>query len=206
MKQRTTRSLLAAVLATACVVSASAALAASGETPADGADSIAGFLSDLTPATRSADSFAAVRTADGTVCFGEVNDLTEDPGLARILSPDSEVASSDGEMQAALLRSTEEDAGIQPRTNGDLAAGNYFAYDRQYLRAGQQVTISISYTPTSAQMQIGLLNTSSSTIYTTVSGGSGSTTLELLQDGYYYIYVGNPSSSSVDFNVTYVVT
>ncbi len=54
-------------------------------------------------------------------------------------------------------------------------------------------------------MQIGLKDSNGTVYYTTVTGGSGSATISMNKNGTYSIYVGNPSSVSVNFDVSYIL-
>ena len=95
--------------------------------------------------------------------------------------------------------------GIDPESSGELAAGKSWSYDAQFMSKGQKITISVDYTPTSSNMQIGSKDSNGTVYYTTVTGGSGSATFSINKAGSYSIYVGNPSSVSVDFDVSYIL-
>lgn len=95
--------------------------------------------------------------------------------------------------------------GIDPESSGELAAGKSWSYDAQSMSKGQKITISVDYTPTSSNMQIGLKDSNGTVYYTTVTGGSGSATFSINKTGTYSIYVGNPSSVSVNFDVSYIL-
>lgn len=98
-----------------------------------------------------------------------------------------------------------ENAIITPMANGDLAPGKSLSYDKQYIAKGQKVTITAEWTPTGSDIKIGLKSADDTITAKTVSGGSGSVAYQINTSGYYYIYIGNPSSSSVKFYVSYVV-
>lgn len=95
--------------------------------------------------------------------------------------------------------------GIDPEASGELAAGKSWSYDAQSMSKGQKITISVDYTPTSSNVQIGLKDSNGTVYYTTVTGGSGSATFSINKNGTYSIYVGNPSSVSVNFDVSYLL-
>ena len=107
---------------------------------------------------------------------------------------------------ADYVPSTEShEDGIAPESSGELAAGKSWSYDAQFMSKGQKITISVDYTPTSSNMQIGLKDSNGTVYYTTVTGGSGSATFSINKTGTYSIYVGNPSSVSVNFDVSYIL-
>ena len=107
---------------------------------------------------------------------------------------------------ADYVPSTEShEDGIAPESSGELAAGKSWSYDAQFMSKGQKITISVDYTPTSSNMQIGSKDSNGTVYYTTVTGGSGSATFSINKAGSYSIYVGNPSSVSVDFDVSYIL-
>jgi len=94
---------------------------------------------------------------------------------------------------------------ITPFANGDLGAGKSYSYNKQYLAKGKKVTINAEWTPTESDIRIGLKSSSGTVTAKTVSDGVGNVTYEIQVSGDYYIYVGNPSSSSVNFDISYIV-
>lgn len=96
--------------------------------------------------------------------------------------------------------------GIMPLASGELSAGKGYTYGSVSISAGQKITISGSYTPTNAKLQVGYVNSSGTVTYVTLTGGSGSHTFSVSKTGTYQIYVGNPSSYDVEFDVSYIVT
>lgn len=101
---------------------------------------------------------------------------------------------------------TGEDLGIQPRARGSLASKKGYTYDSQSLYEGETITINATWTPTSSSMRLGLKNEGNGVItYKTVTGGSGSASFDVVTSGTYSIYVYNPSSTDVDFVVSYII-
>ena len=96
--------------------------------------------------------------------------------------------------------------GIMPLAKGELSAGKGYTYGSVSISAGQKITISGSYTPTNAKLRVGYVNSSGTVTYVTLTGGSGSHTFSVNKTGTYQIYVGNPSSYDVEFDVSYIVT
>jgi hypothetical protein len=94
---------------------------------------------------------------------------------------------------------------VEPFANGDLAAGKSYSYDYQSLSKGQTVTINADWTPTGSNVNIGLKSSNGTVTSKTVTGGSGEVTYTINSTGYYYIYIGNPSSAGVKFTVSYIV-
>lgn len=104
-----------------------------------------------------------------------------------------------------LLSFDRENGIVTPMANGSLAPGASYSFDKQYIAKGQKVTINAEWTPTSSNMKIGLKSDGGTITANTVSGGSGSAAYQINTSGYYYIYIGNPSSSSVNFYISYIV-
>lgn len=107
------------------------------------------------------------------------------------------------EDNSIILKS--ESIGITPMFLGELGVGKAFYYDKQYLTKGQKVTIYAEWTPTASNVNIGIKSTSGTVTAKTVSNGESSVTYEILTSGDYYIYIGNPSKSSVKFDISYAV-
>lgn len=62
-----------------------------------------------------------------------------------------------------------------PYASGNLSGGKGYAFDSQDLTKGQKVTVNANWTPTSANVQIGLIdNNTGYGLVKTVSNGSGS--------------------------------
>lgn len=94
---------------------------------------------------------------------------------------------------------------ITPMASGDLAAGKSYSYDYQYIAKDQKVTINAEWTPAESDIRIGLKSSNGTITAKTVSDGEGGVTYKIQSGGYYYIYIGNPSGSDVDFHVSYIV-
>ena len=93
-----------------------------------------------------------------------------------------------------------------PLAKGELGSGQGYAYGSVTISAGQKLTISGTYTPTDATMQVGYVNSSGTVTYVTFTGGSGSHTFTVSKSGTYQIYLYNPSSYDLEFNVSYILT
>ena len=55
--------------------------------------------------------------------------------------------------------------GIMPLAKGELSAGKGYTYGSVSISAGQKITISGSYTPTNAKLQVGYVNSSGTVTY-----------------------------------------
>ena len=95
--------------------------------------------------------------------------------------------------------------GIMPLAKGELSAGKGYTYGSVSISAGQKITISGSYTPTNAKLQVGYVNSSGTVTYVTLTGVSGSHTFSVNKTGPYQIAEGNLSSYDVTFDVCYIV-
>lgn len=90
--------------------------------------------------------------------------------------------------------------------SGNLNPGKGYTFDRQTMGRGSQVTIYAAWTSPDSDLLVGLLSLSTNTIYyETLTGGEGSATLQVNTTEEYAIYVGNPSPSAVQFEVSYIV-
>ena len=58
--------------------------------------------------------------------------------------------------------------GIMPLAKGELSAGKGYTYGSVSISAGQKITISGSYTPTNAKLQVGYANSSGTVTYVMV--------------------------------------
>ncbi len=74
-------------------------------------------------------------------------------------------------------------------------------YGPYWYNAGDRVTVSVSWTPGSSPLRIGLTSQQSGIFYgCEVSGGGGSCTARVLQGGWYYPTVWNVGSSTVSYS------
>ena len=159
--------------------------------------------------------FALMIVSFGTVyayAAGSVPIITEETDIlyadAATLVDGNEAIVAEEETQVDFVGDSSAFTNIpigQLRASGDLAAGSSYSYDYQYLAQGQKVTINATWTPTGSNIQIGLKSSGGTVTAKTVSGGSGSVTYTINSSGYYYIYIGNPSLSSVKFSISYIV-
>lgn len=111
---------------------------------------------------------------------------------------------SDSEVPAVELSPSSADEAI-PFGVGSLAPGGSYSIDPQRMTAGQRITVNVNYTPTTANLRIGIKNNTTNQTYTRlVSGGSGAAPITIPTTGTYSIYVANPSTTvSVRFSVSY---
>lgn len=126
--------------------------------------------------------------------------LPADNGLT---SPRPEVSISDAPADSIAQPGTGEV--VEPLTAGSLSPGASTTFDTQTIGAGSVVTIAATWTPTSSNLNVGLYSSSGTFYYQTLSEGSGSASFRVNTTGTYAIYVGNPSPSTVRFNVNYVI-
>lgn len=101
------------------------------------------------------------------------------------------------------------DDGISPYAFGGLGAGSYTYLSAGTIRlhAGQRVSITGTYTPTTAPLRVGIKNaaTNQLTVLTVRDGNDCYRTVTVPTDGNYYVYVYNAYSGRVDFNLSYAV-
>ena len=92
-----------------------------------------------------------------------------------------------------------------PLGTGSLAPGQAIAIDPQTLNVGQKISVYVTYTPTTTNLQIGVKNMTMNQTYTSlISGGSGAKTITIPITGTYRIYVANPSTTAtVHVHVSY---
>ena len=73
-----------------------------------------------------------------------------------------------------------------------------YAFDSQDLTKGQKVTVNAKWTPTSANVQIGLIdNNTGYGLVKTVSNGSGSASFEITGDANFSIFIPNIMLESI---------
>ena len=103
-----------------------------------------------------------------------------------------------------LIRSEVPDSLVlySSRTSGSLdvtisAKTTVSAGESFFLEAGETVTINCSYSPASASMDFGLLDSNGSFHYLNATGGSIYKTIQVSQRGSYTLAIRNNSSSSV---------
>ena len=103
----------------------------------------------------------------------------------------------------------DDDNGISPYDYGGLGARSftYLTDGTIYLRAGQRVSITGTYSPTRAPLDVGIKNaaTGDLTVYTVRNGADCYKTVTVPISGNYYVYVYNNYSSSVNYNLSYSV-
>lgn len=142
-----------------------------------------------------------------------VNVLEKQAGAVVVGSADmAELSSIDDVTATNALRAggtVEQSADYVPGgntpTKGNLAAGRTLTYRMLPMTKRQTVTISIEYTSASSEMRVGLKDSSGVVDYESVSDGSGTAAFEIAKDGVYSIYVENPSSVSIYFDVSYLL-
>ncbi|WP_169729996.1 M56 family metallopeptidase [Thermicanus aegyptius] len=134
--------------------------------------------------------------------------LNESSGDHRFLSalPENGLNSPNPAVTTTKMTASVQPSGIEPLGTGNLSPGKGYTFDRQTIGKGSQVTINASWTPTTSDLQVGLLSQSTNTIYyATLTGGEDSATLQVNTTEEYSIYVGNPSQSTVQFDVSYII-
>jgi beta-lactamase regulating signal transducer with metallopeptidase domain len=93
-----------------------------------------------------------------------------------------------------------------PKASGSLNPGDSITYDKQTIGEGAVVELHASWTPTGANLNVGIYVYATNTVYcANLSGGSGVVEVHISTTGDYAIYVGNPSQSVVHFNLYYLV-
>lgn len=163
-----------------------------GEGDARIVESANGFM-DLSTMKLSTESIDSAKIIESTTGFADLSQFN--------LSTDT----ADG--MAFYAGTVTAKAGeAVPYASGSLSSGKGYAFDAQDLVKGQKVTIDATWTPTSAKVQIGLINNKTGYgLVKTVTNGSGSVSFEITGDSNFSIFIGNASSSSIHFDVSYIV-
>ena len=134
--------------------------------------------------------------------------LRESSGDPRYWSalPENGLNKPDPAIETANRTSSVPPSDTEPLARGNLNPGKGYTFDRQTMGKGSQVTIFATWTSPDSELLVGLLSLTTNTIYyDTLSGGAGSATLQVNTADEYAIYVGNPSPSAVQFDVSYIV-
>ena len=134
--------------------------------------------------------------------------LRESSGDLRFWStlPENGLNKSDPAVETANGTSPVPPSDMEALSSGNLNPGKGYTFDRQTMGKGSQVTIYASWTSPDSDLLVGLLSLSTNTIYyDTLTGGEGSATFQVNTTEEYAIYVGNPSPSAVQFDVSYIV-
>lgn len=131
--------------------------------------------------------------------------LAADTGLSVLKNRERDDPAPAGENDTP----NEGDNGITPYAFGGIPSGSY-AYLTDgtiYLRAGQRVSITGTYTPVTAPLSVGIKNaaTGQLTVLTVRNGADCYKTVTVPTNGNYYVYVGNISSDRVTYNLAYAV-
>jgi uncharacterized membrane protein len=120
--------------------------------------------------------------------------------------PENGLNNPDPAVETANRTSSVPPSDMETLSSGNLNPGKGYTFDRQTIGKGSQVTIYASWTSPDSDLLIGLLSLSTNTIYyDTLTGGEGSATFQVNTTEEYAIYVGNPSPSPVQFDVSYIV-
>ena len=133
------------------------------------------------------------------------SEMTDNVGAKNVFTADG-AAASGSEMTGNIDDLLPSDWDAMPLAKGELGSGQGYAYGSVTISAGQKLTISGTYPPTDATMQVGYVNSSGTVTYVTFTGGSGSHTFTVSKSGTYQIYLYNPSSYDLEFNVSYILT
>jgi len=134
--------------------------------------------------------------------------LRESYGDTRYWSalPENGLNSPDPAVETANRTSSVPPGDIEPLTRGNLNPGKGYTFDRQTMGKGSQVTIYATWTSPDSDLLVGLLSLSTNAVYyDTLKGGEGSVTLQVNTTDEYAIYVGNPSPSALQFDVSFIV-
>lgn len=103
----------------------------------------------------------------------------------------------------------DDNNGISPYAYGGLGARShaYLSDGTIRLRAGQRVSITGTYSPTTAPLQVGIKNAATNrlTVLTVRNGNDCYKTVTVPADGNYYVYVYNNYSERVEYNLSYSV-
>jgi len=156
--------------------------------------------SDLVPTLRSHSTVNGLGSSDAISILesSETQFLAATPHNG-LQSPNPAVSESNAASAAQL-------SDVEPLATGNLSPGKAYTFDKQKIGKGSIVTINASWTPTDADLQVGLLSHASNTVYyVKLSGGEGSAPLQVNTTGEYSIYVGNPSDSTIKFDVSYII-
>jgi beta-lactamase regulating signal transducer with metallopeptidase domain len=93
-----------------------------------------------------------------------------------------------------------------PKASGSLNPGDSIKFDKQTIGAGSVVELHVSWTPTVANLNVGIYVYATNTVYcVNFSGGSGLSEVHISSTGDYAIYVGNLSQSVVHFSLYYLI-
>jgi beta-lactamase regulating signal transducer with metallopeptidase domain len=93
-----------------------------------------------------------------------------------------------------------------PKASGSLNPGDSLIFNKLTIGSGNTITLYANWTPTGADLNVGIYVYATSTVYCTpLSGGSGTIAFYISQTGDYAIYVGNPSQSIISYSLHYLV-
>jgi len=83
--------------------------------------------------------------------------------------------------------------------SGTLAQWERDCYGPWYFSSGEDVTVSISWTPTSSSVDVGLLDSAGNFYYVTCTGGACSHTFHIVQGGNYHVCIRNRGPSTINY-------
>ncbi len=138
----------------------------------------------------------------------DVISLLDHPGDRRFLlaAPPNGLQTSDPAVSVANVAPAAQVTDKEPLTIGSLSPGRAYTFGSPSIGKGSQVTIHAFWSPADSSLEIGLLSHSSNRIYyATLSGGEGSATLQVDSPGEYSFYAGNSSSSTVQFDLSFII-
>ncbi len=97
---------------------------------------------------------------------------------------------------------TTQDAGILTtyQIGGSLAVDKADLYGPWYFTNGKEVSVSLSWTPTSSSIRIGLQDSSGIIHYVTRSGGSGTVNFTVNEADNYHIVIWNIGPNAINYN------
>lgn len=113
-------------------------------------------------------------------------------------------ASADDFTAATVAESTDTNF-VMPRasTTKTLAGNTGVAFGSKYYAAGSSVTLSATWSPTSAEVALGYVDANGEGAGFTYTGGYGSVTITFNKAGTYALTVANLSSSTITVTYTY---
>lgn len=84
--------------------------------------------------------------------------------------------------------------------SGTLTPCEMHCYGPWYFSSGEDTTVSISWTPTSSSVDVGLRDSAGNFYYVTCTGGACSHTFHIVQGGNYHVCIRNSGASTINYN------
>ena len=95
---------------------------------------------------------------------------------------------------------TDDGTRVTYTIKGTLDNGEPRCYGPWYFSPGEVVTISISWTPTSSSVDVGLLDAAGTYHYVTCTGGACSHDFHIVTGGDYHVCIRNRGPSTINYN------